>query len=219
MHKVATRVFEKSAPDFVNELAVIANFLISNPDLAPKPSSGDEFGSENFWESLAAKFIRGRTPRAPLEPSTIPDTMVSIIVQEYFGVESDSIAKAAKQHSISMAAENIVGDLLERYLASNLEAYGWVWCSGEVVKKVDFLAAKKGQTSQWVPLQIKNRDNSENSSSSSVRKGTEIIKWFRTFSRTGRTNWDAFPELIDNVSLSEKAFEEFVRHYLRELKS
>lgn len=219
MHQVAKKVFENSAPDFVNKLQVISNFLIANPELAPKPASGDEFGTENYWERLAGKFVRGRNPRAPLEPSTIPDTMVSVILQEYFGLEPNSLAKVVREHSLSMAAENIVGDLLERYIASKLEAYDWVWCSGEVVKKVDFLAARKGMTSQWVPLQIKNRDNSENSSSSSVRDGTEIIKWFRTFSRTGATNWEAFPESVANVTLTEKAFEEFARDYLQKLKS
>ncbi len=219
MEKIAKTVFETCAPDYANKLQVIADFLIANPDLAPSPSAGIEFGSKTYWELLAAKFIRGRNPREPREPSTVPDTMVSVILQEYFGLEANNLAKVAKEHSVSMAAENIVGDLLERYIASEVESYDWVWCSGEVVKKVDFLAAKKGQAFTWVPLQVKNRDNSENSSSSSVRDGTEIVKWFRTFSRTGATNWDAFPESVDNLTLSERAFEDFTRSYLRKLKS
>lgn len=219
MKTVTAQVFEQTAPDHASKLAVVANFLIVNPNLAPKALRGEEFGSQSYWDRLAGKFVRGRNPRAPLEPSTIPDTMVSVILQEYFGLESNSIAKVVKEHSLSMAAENIVGDLLERYIASNLESYDWVWCSGEVVKKVDFLAAKKGEASHWVPLQVKNRDNSENSSSSSVREGTEIIKWFRTFSRTGQTNWESFPESVDNITLSEKDFEGFARNYLRKIKS
>lgn len=219
MHKVTAQVFEKTAPEHASKLEVIANFLIAHPNLAPRATTGDEFGSQNYWDRLAGKFVRGRNPRAPQEPTTIPDTMVSIILQEYFGVESNSLTRVVKEHSLSMAAENIVGDLLERYIASNLESHDWVWCSGEVVKKVDFLAAKTGETSHWVPLQVKNRDNSENSSSSSVREGTDIIRWFRTFSRTGATNWEAFPESVDNMSLSEEAFVEFARNYLRKIKN
>jgi hypothetical protein len=219
MIKVAREVFANVAPDFANQLNVIATILINNQELAPKASAGKPFGSEMYWESLAGKFIHGRDPRIPKEPGTVPDALVSIVLQDYFGFEGQSIARIAKEHSLSMAAENIVGDLLERYIASELEIHGWVWCSGEVVKKVDFLGLRMGETSEWIPIQIKNRDNSENSSSSSVRDGTGIVKWFRTFSRTGATNWEAFPEKVDGVTLSEKAFEEFARDYLRKLKS
>ena len=219
MIEVAKKVFEESAPDFANQLKVIATILIQNPELAPRLSAGTPFGSELYWESLAGRYIRGRNPKTPKEPTTVPDTLVSIILQDYFGFEDHSIAKIAKEHSLSMAAENIVGDLLERYIASELEIHGWVWCSGEVVKKVDFLGVGTGETLEWVPIQIKNRDNSENSSSSSVRDGTGIVKWFRTFSRTGATNWEAFPEKVAGVTLSEKAFEEFACDYLRKLKS
>lgn len=218
LEQVAKRVFETCAPEFSIELQVIANFLISNVDLAPKPTRGHEFGSEEYWERLAHKFVHGRKPRAPQEPVTVPDSMVSVILQEYFGLDENVIAKVAKEHSLSMAAENIVGDLLERYIASKLEPLGWVWCSGEVVKKVDFLAARKGRSFEWVPVQVKNRDNSENSSSSSVRAGTSIVKWFRTFSRTGKTNWECFPEEVDDLILSEAAFQEYARSYLGKLK-
>ena len=86
-----------------------------------------------------------------------------------------------------MAAENIVGDLLERYLAKILEPKGWVWCAGSIVIAVDFIM--RGDATKWNLLQIKNRDNSENSSSKKVRDGTEIQHWFRTFAKTGETNW------------------------------
>jgi hypothetical protein len=144
--------------------------------------------------------------------------MVATILQDYFGLDPKEVTKAVKLHSLSMASENIVGDLLERYVANAMEAHNWVWCSGEVVKKVDFLASRRDKTSEWIPVQVKNRDNSENSSSASVRNGTEIVKWFRTFSRTGSTNWEAFPERVESVVLSEKGFEKFVRDYLRKLR-
>ena len=218
MIQIASGVFQNSAPDYVEKLLVIARFLIANPDLAPKPLAGDKFGSKSYWERITGKFVGGRNPKDPQEPKTVPDHMVSIILQEYFGLEISSMRKVQKEHSLSMAAENIVGDLLERYLASRLEIYEWVWCSGEVVKKVDFLQTQKGEISEWVPLQVKNRDNSENSSSSSVRDGTGIVKWFRTFSRNGKTNWENFPGSANNVTLSEKDFEEFTREYLRKIK-
>jgi hypothetical protein len=217
MNLITERSFGNIAPDHGSRLVIIAEYLVANPTLAPKCRRNEEFGSQEYWERLGSKFIRGRSPRTPVEPTTVPDPMVGIILQEYFGLDARSIEQVVREHSISMAAENIVGDLLERYIASELESYGWIWCSGEVVKKVDFLAAKVGATSEWIPVQVKNRDNSENSSSSSVREGTEIVKWFRTFSRTGLTNWSAFPERLPGVSLTEESFEVFARNYLREL--
>jgi len=64
-------------------------------------------------------------------------------------------------------------------LADNLIAYGWHCAWGETIRSVDF-CSEDGQL-----LQIKNRSNSENSSSSRVREGTNIIKWFRVNALTG----------------------------------
>lgn len=210
-------VFRLKAPSHETRLSSIAGFLIQNPELARKPKKGDSFGSENYWNEMVERFVASRLPRSPQEPTTVPDPMVSVILEEYFNVPTGNLESVAKQHSLAMAAENIVGDILERYIASVLEPHGWVWCSGEVVKKIDFLAPSLSQTGSLVPIQIKNRDNSENSSSSSVRDGTQIIKWFRTFSRTGKTNWEAFPELTPKVELSEEKFRAFAREYLEEL--
>ena len=211
--------FRQFESKYAGKLEIIANFLLANPSLAPRSRRDEPFGSQEYWERLGSKFVRSRNPRSPVEPSTVPDPMVGIILQEYFGLDARALGQVVKEHSLSMAAENIVGDLLERYIASELEGFGWVWCSGEVVKKVDFLAVKLGVENQWIPVQVKNRDNSENSSSSSVREGTEIVKWFRTYSRSGLTNWDAFPERLPSVSLSEKSFESFSRVYLRNLST
>jgi hypothetical protein len=214
----ASAIFRLVAPGHARKLDIVAQFLIKNPELAPKPPKGSEFGSRDYWERLAEKFVKARSPRKPQEPSTIPDSLVSVILHEYFGFQKSELARIVREHSLAMASENIVGDLLERYIASKLEVFDWVWCSGEVIKKVDFLAARSGMVNQWIPLQIKNRDNSENSSSSSVRDGTTIVKWFRTFSRTGTTNWATFPESINSVKLSEEEFQRFARKYLQSLK-
>lgn len=113
-----------------------------------------------------------------------------------------------------MSAENLVGYLLERYLAEKLEPYGWVWCSGDFVKAIDFI--KKQSDGSWKALQIKNRDNTENSSSSAVRKGTSIEKWFRTYSkpskkRENNTNWDKFPEPDHLNHISENEFLDYIK--------
>ena len=72
-------------------------------------------------------------------------------------------------------------------------------------------------------VQVKNRDNSENSSSSAIREGSQIQKWFRMYSKYyERYNWDQFP-LPDSMSalrlqLNEEAFRAFVAQQMQELK-
>ena len=57
-------------------------------------------------------------------------------------------------------------------------------------------------------------DNSENSSSQSVRNNTEIRKWFRSVALSGRTRWEKFPDLNAVKSLSEEGFQQYVKQYL-----
>jgi hypothetical protein len=63
---------------------------------------------------------------------------------------------------------------------------------------------------------VKNRDNTENSSSKKIRKNNPRIKmWFRTYSQTGNTNWEnIYPSLglaPTRVALNEEDFKNFVR--------
>ncbi|MCS7069464.1 MAG: SinI family restriction endonuclease, partial [Meiothermus sp.] len=104
----------------------------------------------------------------------------------------------------------LLGDLLERYIANRLEPRGWIWCAGNIVSSVDFL-----REDLTVALQVKNRDNSENSSSSAIREGTNIKRWFRIYSRKGRTNWENFPFAS---GLSEDDFHEYIKDYAKGLK-
>jgi hypothetical protein len=105
-----------------------------------------------------------------------------------------------------MSAENILGLILEEFLSVNLENAGWHCAWGETVKSVDFVH-EDGRL-----LQIKNRSNSENSSSSAVRTGTTIQKWFRIKADRIEYMWNDLNEICDLSNLSEKAFEEFVVH-------
>lgn len=116
-----------------------------------------------------------------------------------------------------MCAENCVGSLLERYLDSVLRPQGWYWCCGDFVKAVDFIS--RDENGQWLALQIKNRDNSENSSSSAIRNGTKIQKWFRSFSKKGGTNWDNLPQMMRGYNLSESDFIAFTKKYLEQEKA
>ncbi len=215
---LAVEIMNQLDPALSQRFATMILFLSDNPEVASavRGRSGIVIGSEEYIRRQAMNFIKSREPRAPSPPSTIPDEMVNFIINKYFDVPEEELGRAVELHNLSMGAENLIGDILERYIASVVENHGWVWCSGSIVKAVDFVHRK--QDGKWLALQVKNRDNSENSSSSAIRKGTEIEKWFRTFSKKKGDNWKKFPKIVDS-SLSEEGFREFVEKYLLSIKS
>jgi hypothetical protein len=196
----------------------ICRFLYDNPDrLSWRSRNKPSVTDQNGLKALAEKFFNGfRRSDLPAEPGTIPDEMVSIVMQQAYGYSVEQCKKIKIEHQHSMCAENCVGALLERYLDSVLRKQGWHWCCGDFIRAIDFI--RKDQNGKWLVLQIKNRDNTENSSSSAIRNGTQIQKWFRSFSKKGGTNWDNLPELMQGYDLSEEGFITFVETYLKEEK-
>jgi len=208
------------APSFENKFAIIVRLLALNPRAASKlrGKNAPRIGTADYILIAAQKFASGRAARHPKPPATVPDEMVSFVLEYYFDVPSESLDRVRKGHKLSMGAENIVGDLLERYVAKTMEKAGWVWCSASLIKGVDFVKPPRSKAENWILLQVKNRDNSENSSSSAIRSGTTIKKWHRTFSRRAGTNWSAFPDAEVRDKLSESGFRDFAKTYLRELR-
>jgi hypothetical protein len=209
----AERIMSRIEPELAPRFGLVFAFLEANPALAQK-GGGLEFGTEAYIQKYARSFVTCRNPAGPRCPETAPDPMVALIMELSFGLTQQDSVVAVAHHNFAMGAENIIGNLLERYIAETLEPHGWVWCSGSLVKAVDFVKPKGG--GGWIALQVKNRDNSENSSSAAIREGTEILKWFRTFSRRPATNWDQFPHDVA-VGLSETGFQNFVKTYLQQL--
>jgi hypothetical protein len=220
VEKIARDAMGSINPLWSDQYAQVAKFVTEFPEVGRNFT--DKFaptkGSKEYLKALAELYANGRNPTVPKPPETIPDEMVSIILNEYFDIDSEKLDDIKREHSLSMAAENMVGDLLERYIASVLEPHGWVWCAGSAIKAVDFIKAPSKPGGKWQLLQVKNRDNSENSSSSAIREGTEIGKWFRCFSKKAKTNWDTFPDAVLKVHLSESNFKSFVTEYLKNLK-
>ncbi|OZA27094.1 MAG: hypothetical protein B7X93_09720 [Hydrogenophilales bacterium 17-61-9] len=205
-------------PHLTREYTEVVKFLAAYPELA-KASSNPPTGSEAYIQKQAVAFAAARDPKAPQAPATVPDEMVSTILHEYFGIPEADLDRVKLEHQLSMGAENLVGDLLERYLASVLEPKGWVWCSGAMVRAVDLVKPPAAPGGEWRMLQVKNRDNPENSSSSAIRNGTSIEKWHRTFCKRAGSNWGAFPDAALRQHLSEDAFKTFVRSYLHALRN
>lgn len=180
--------------------SLLIEFLSAYPDVAATSRSKKiKTGSREYITQNAQAFADARKKRYPTSAQTEQDVMVPFIMKEYFDVPAQDIDKAVKWHRHAMGAENIIGELLERYIADELEEMGWIWCSGSLVRAVDFVHLSND--GKWTMLQVKNRDNSENSSSSAIRKGTDILKWFRTFSKRPGDNGDNFPAMGCNHNL------------------
>ena len=217
----ARNIMQQINPVLADTYTNIIKFLIIAPEAAsaPKSKKGPAIGSLEYIRLCAQSFAASRNPRDPLPTATIPDEMVSLILHEYFDVPLADLDRAKSEHLLSMGAENLVGELLERYLASILEPKGWVWCSGSMIKAVDFIKPPENADGEYRLLQVKNRDNSENSSSSAIRIGTTIEKWFRTFSKKTGSNWSTFPDNSIRKLVSEADFKVFVTNYLHALRN
>jgi hypothetical protein len=162
----------------------------------------------NKWLEKYFKGYNNRpSKRISKKSGTIPDEIVDTIIFVRIPSLDDSKISAIKSaHRLSMAAENILGLLLEEYLAEKLLPYGWYCCWGETMKGVDFC------TQNGDLLQVKNRSNSENSSSKNSRQGTSIIKWHRISARDGACYWHVLNQRVGCTELSEPDFSSFVRN-------
>ena len=140
------------------------------------------YGSNEHYEKLKEKFINGRSIKIKKDQLSEPDPALYFAIKTKLKIDDEEELKVIqKHHNLCMDMENIIGELLEEYIYSNCKNEGWIWCSGNIVRSIDFI--KKNDDGSWQMLQIKNSDNSENSSSRSVREGTPIKPWFRRFSK------------------------------------
>lgn len=123
-------------------------------------------------------------------------------------------------HFIYMSAENMNGNILEEYLAQVLEPYGWIWCAGTTFKAIDLCYLKQNHE---ILLQVKNKYNTENSSSSAIRNGTKIIKWSRLQRPKKKTgldrpipNWEQLAKITNaNDALSKLLTEKKYLDYIK----
>lgn len=193
----------------------VCNACCAYPDLAPSYSVNQS--PEQCVKQWVTKFIHGYNERISVRrsnmPRTIPDEAVNTILSAGLKCQPDEkINQIIYAHRVSMSAENILGLLLEEFLFCKLSPLGWAMAWGETVKSVDFCNATGGL------LQVKNRSNSENSSSSRVRLGTQIVKWFRVNAMNGHYEWDNLKTIIGapaGLELSEDSFRSFIGDVLR----
>jgi hypothetical protein len=204
---------------FDPKFELLLQFLKENPDRLSSRSKKLHLESDEGIHALYDFYLKSIDSKLQLsKPTTIPDDAVSVILQQCCDFSEEQTERIKVEHQLSMSAENLVGALLERYIAQVLEPCGWVWCAGDFVRAIDFIKYYES-TNTWEVVLVKNRDNTENSSSSAIRNGTDIKIWFRTYSkpsqkRSSNTNWENFPEEEFRDQLSEEGFLQFIRDYL-----
>lgn len=196
-------------------VAVVFNAVVSDLDRVPGNIGGKNDDQNDVIRKWLLKYQGGKDGRASQRTSNPPGTVSDPIIEQIIGARisaltADDLNKINYAHRLGMSAENILGLILEEYLANNLEPLGWYCAWGETVKSVDFVH-KGGRL-----LQIKNRSNSENSSSSTVRNGTQIEKWFRIKADRIEYMWASLNEICGSTTLSEDSFIRFVQTTLME---
>ena len=198
-------------PNVQRSIKKLLSCLRKTPTLAPSIKAEDAEGVIIKWVN---KYINGYNRRISVResnfPRTIPDPVINFIIKSRYGAISDSELEQIKfAHQLSMSAENILGLLLEEFLSERLSIFGWHCCWGETIRSVDF-CHDDGRL-----LQIKNRSNSENSSSDKVRIGTKITKWYRVDARTGIYQWEKLSLLVGGGEFCEEDFRRFIKKTIK----
>lgn len=181
-----------------------------NPGLSPTLKANTPEALAKAWLKKYNDSYENRISRRISQlPGTVADPIVSIIINARLtGLTTEHLEQIKSAHRLAMSAENIQGLLLEEFLAEQLADYGWYCCWGESVRHVDFCNVDGSL------LQVKNRSNSENSSSSRVRINQPIEKWYRVDARTGSYRWSYFNDKYDTDRFSEANFVTFVQQVL-----
>ena len=192
--------------------------LTTNPELLtnqPKSKVKNktiEEETEEYITNWCNKYIEERdkpTSQKPLKTTGDKDLALEIkiksFIQKNMSYHTKDIDNFFLGHILYMSAENNNGKILEEFINSVLENYGWIWCAGATYKAIDFIKLPPEDKNQKnaILLQVKNKYNTENSSSSKIRKGTPIILWNRLKRGSKQNNYQSIPnwdELINKIS-------------------
>ncbi len=160
---------------------------------------------DKFFNAFKKGFCNRPSIRKSKPSMTIADPLVLHLLSARIANLSDKdIQLIGVGHKVAMSAENIIGLILEEYIHNSLLEYGWSICWGNCIKAVD-LCSKDGKL-----IQIKNKSNTENSSSSKIRNNTPIQKWFRFNASNGQTKWENLNNMTTGKNvLSEDSFQQF----------
>jgi hypothetical protein len=209
-----------------NDLKIILSVGLNDRTLFPNIRLTEGSSYADYLE----KWIKGyddATQNPPSKRKASPkgscsDPAIQTIVQIATATDTSFVERMATYHNLFMSAENIQGNLLEEYISKSIRPYGWVWCNGNALRAIDFCSSDGA-----VLLQIKNKSNTENSSSSAIRTGTDIKKWYRlgTQTRNGKKlpayKWEELNKIVNghvtsgivaDCNMNEESYQDFLRN-------
>ncbi|HEM6510844.1 TPA: SinI family restriction endonuclease [Streptococcus suis] len=203
-------------------------FAIDNKDLFTNIRVNTDTSINNILHEYIEKWISAYINDRENDKLLIPlknygerDEALISRVRASTGASEDVVQLFIDGHYLFMSAENMNGAILEQYLAHVLEPHGWLWCAGAIYRAIDFCYFGENEI---VLLQVKNKYNTENSSSSAIRIGTDIIKWNRLNRPRVATgldrplpNWKKLQEIVGipciNNLLTEDSYLDYIEKY------
>lgn len=192
----------------VQQIRTVLDCCLAYPTLFPRKGRKDQSLQEYAYAWVNAYVVGFQQRRSQLtgQPSkTVSDPLLDVIAKLVLSATEDVVIMLREGHRFYMLAENTVGELLEEYIEEKAIEAGWALAWGQTMRSVDLCHPRHGL------LQIKNRSNSENSSSSAIRIGTDIKKWYRLEANSGDTNWTALNDILHaKETLSEQGFHRFL---------
>ncbi|NJL39331.1 MAG: SinI family restriction endonuclease [Leptolyngbyaceae cyanobacterium RM2_2_4] len=208
--QIFQNAFSQQGQPFLEAHHTILTACYRNPGLSPTlKGNTPEVLAQAWLKKYRDSYENRISRRISQPPGTVADPIVNTIINARLTrLTADHLEQIKYAHRLSMSAENIQGLLLEEFLAEQLGEYGWYCCWGESVRHVDFCNVDGSL------LQVKNRSNSENSSSSRVRINQPIEKWYRVDARTGLYRWSYFNDKYGTTRFSEENFAMFVQQIL-----
>lgn len=204
-----------------SDLNLLFDIAMNNKSLFPSINMPINEGWQQYIDRWVAAYIRASSnppsKRRASPKSSCSDPVIKEIVRVATQLSDTCAIKAETYHTLFMSAENCQGGLLEEYIAAVIAPLGWIWCQGNTLRSVDFCSSDGGYL-----LQVKNKSNTENSSSSAIRTGTTIEKWYRLGTRTVNGErvpdyrWEDLNSIIytqsgQRTNLSEEGYLKFIR--------
>ena len=181
---------------------------LRNKSLFPNVNTSNDFIKRNPHDQLMEylsiwgnKYLNARLPsqHEGVASKSPYDAMIYRLLSMCSGIGLTE-EQTRKAHEMAMQSENLIGELLEEFINKQISPYGWIWCKGAVMVATDFYFQKIDGDELF--LQVKNKFNTENSSSSKVRTGTNIQKWNRLINKRveggneAQSNWPALQEIV-----------------------
>ena len=212
--------------DACNELDDIFKIILKHNDISPVYKLSKNKCTFNDYIKRWVKTYTKACKKIPSkyeakEKKACSDPAIKVIIQKAKSYCDDEVCKLEHYHNLFMSAENIQGELLEEYIANNIKPFGWIWCKGTTLKSIDFCKADGSAF-----LQIKNKYNTENSSSKKIRNGlsVKVDGWYR-LDKNEEYCWDKLNEIINmhnstqqTCNMTEEAYITFVSKVAAENK-